>query len=250
MALPMLRDPSDLAPTDDPFPSTEWSLVARAAGKDDAARDAFARLCSQYWYPVYAYFRRRTGDVGQAEDLTQGLFTHLLDGDGVAAADRQQGRFRAFLVGCCRNYLVDQHRRSAAGKRGGAARHVPFDFAGAAERFRREPADDGDPERVFLRSWALTLLKRTSLAVRAEYAAAGRAAVFDRLRTAITGDPGAETYRAIGAEFGLTENAVKKAAQALRQRYAAELRRQIRETVADPGQVDDEIRELFTAVAG
>ena len=101
------------------FPSTQWSLVARAAGADGRARDAFAGLCSQYWYPVYAYFRRRTGSVDQAEELTQGFFAHLLDGDGVAAADRRQGRFRAFLVGCCRNYLVDQHRRAAAEKRGG-----------------------------------------------------------------------------------------------------------------------------------
>jgi DNA-directed RNA polymerase specialized sigma24 family protein len=246
----MPHDPSHSAPTDDAFPSTQWSLVARAAGTDGAAREAFAGLCAQYWYPVYAYFRRRTGSVDRAEDLTQGLFAHLLDGEGVAAADRRQGRFRGFLIGCCRNYLVDRHRRSTAAKRGGAARRVPLDFAAAAERFGREPADGGDAEKRFLRSWALTLLDGTAAAVRAEYDRVGRAALFDRLRTSLAGDPEAEKYRSIGDEFGLTENAIKKAAQQLRQRFAVELRRRILETVEHPGQVEEEIRELFAAVGG
>ncbi|MBO0701168.1 MAG: hypothetical protein J2P46_22415, partial [Zavarzinella sp.] len=132
----------------------------------------------------------------------------------------------------------------------GAARRVPLDFAAAAERFRREPADGGDAEKRFLRSWAVTLLDGTAAAVRAEYDRAGRGALFDRLRTSLTGDPEAEKYRVIGAEFGLTENAIKKAAQQLRQRYQVELRRRILETVAHPNQVDDEIRELFAAVGG
>jgi RNA polymerase sigma-70 factor (ECF subfamily) len=246
----MFRDSSEPVAPEDPFPSTQWSLIVRAAAGDTDSRTALAELCGRYWYPVYAFIRRRTGSAEQAEDLTQGFFAHLLDGDRIAGANPARGRFRAYLVGSCRNYLADRHRRAAAVKRGGAARRVPLDYAAAAHRFGREPETAGDPERLFLRAWALTVLERAGDAVRAEYAAAGRAPLFDRLRPALTGDPEAGRYRAIADEFDLTENAVKKAAQQLRQRYAAELRRQVGDTLADPREVDDEIRELFAAVSG
>lgn len=234
----------------DEFPSTQWSLVARAGGQQQAARQAVEELCNLYWYPVYSFFRRRAATVDAAEDLTQGFFTHLLDGELVAAADAKQGRFRAYLIGCCRNYMLDQHRRESAKKRGGAARRVPIDFAEAEARFRREPKTEGDPEKLFLRTWALTLIEQAVSAVRQEYAAAGKAPLFDRLRPALTRDPDAEGYRAIGDNLGLSENAVKKAAQELRKKYGVALRHRIRLTIASADDLDDEIRELFAAVAG
>jgi RNA polymerase sigma-70 factor (ECF subfamily) len=234
----------------DEFPSTHWSLVARAGGEQEAARQAVAELCKLYWYPVYSFFRRRAATLEAAEDLTQGFFTHLLDGELVAAADSTQGRFRAYLIGCCRNYMLDQHRREAAKKRGGGVRRLPIDFADAEARFRREPTADGDPDKLFLRTWAFTLIEQTMAAVRQEYTAAGRTALFDRLRPALACDPNADGYRAIGIDLGLSENAVKKAAQELRRRYGAELRHRIRQTIARADEVEDEIRELFAAVAG
>jgi RNA polymerase sigma factor (sigma-70 family) len=237
-------------PRADDFPSTQWSLIARAGGNEPNAQAALAVLCEQYWYPVYSFFRRRAASVDAAEDLTQGFFAHLLDGGMVARADESQGRFRSYLIGCCQNYLVDHLRREGAQKRGGKVRRVPIDLAEAEARFRKEPAATDDPERQFLRNWAFTLMEQTAAAVRREYADAGRTALFDRLRSSLCGDLDAEGYRSIGGELGLSENAVKKAAQELRRRYGAELRYRIRQTIARPGELEDEIRELFTAVGG
>jgi DNA-directed RNA polymerase specialized sigma24 family protein len=235
---------------DDAFPSTHWSLVARAGRDNDTAPDALSKLCSQYWYPIYAFFRRRSTSVPEAEDLTQGFFAHLLDGDLVAEAKPAVGRFRGYLIACCRHYLVDQHRRQGAVKRGVSARRVSIDFAEAERRYRREPADGGDPDRLFVRNWAFALIEQAEQSVRAEYVLADRGTLFDRLRPALVGDPNSERYRVIGREFGLTPNAVKMVAQQMRERYAAELRRCIAQTVARPEDLEEEIRELFVAVAG
>lgn len=237
-------------PGGDDFPSTQWSLVARAGGKREVARDALAQLCAHYWYPVYALFRRLSSNVQEAEDLSQGFFAHLLDGELVAAADPEAGRFRSYLAGCCKNYMRDRHRRSAAKKRGGSYRRVPIDFIEAEKRFRREPSHVDDPERLFVRNWAFALIEQAEKATRQSYARAGRGDLFDRLRPTIAGDPAAERYRAIAAEFGISENVVKKTVQQIRQRYSSELRRRIAQTIIHPGEVDDEIRELFAAVRG
>ena len=234
----------------DDFPSTQWSLVVRAGGKRDVAHDALAELCAHYWYPVYALFRRRSSTVQEAEDLTQGFFTHLLDGELVAAADPGVGRFRAYLAGCCKNYMLDRHRRRSAKKRGGSGRRVPFDFVEAERRYGREPSHVDDPERLFVRNWAFALIEQAEKAIRHNYAETGRANLFDRLRPAIAGDPTADRYRTIAAEFGLSENAVKKTVQQMRQRYSSELRRRIAQTMVRPDEVEDEIRELFAAVRG
>ena len=242
--------PTSPEPTSrDAFPSTHWSLVA-LAGDPNTAQDALSKLCRQYWYPIYAFFRRRSASVSEAEDLTQGFFAHLLDGDLVADAKPAIGRFRGYLISCCRHYLVDQHRRNVAVKRGASARRVSIDFVAAERRYRKEPADGGDPERLFVRNWAFALIEQAEKSVRTEYALADRGALFDRLRPALVGDPNSERYRVVGLEFGLTPNAVKMVAQQMRERYAAELRRRIAQTVARPEDVDEEIRELFVAVAG
>jgi RNA polymerase sigma-70 factor (ECF subfamily) len=234
----------------DLFPSTQWSLVARAGGRDGASCAALGELCGRYWYPIYAFFRRWSRTREEAEDLTQGFFEHLLAGESLAAVTPAHGKFRGFLLACARHYVVDQHRRNTAARRGGDVRTVALDFRAAADRFDREPAHDGDPDRLFLRSWAMTLLDRTAAALRADYTFRDRADLFDRLRPALAGDPDAGSYREAGEALGMTENAVKKAAQELRRRYGEELRRQIADTVSDPGDVDDELRDLFAAVSG
>jgi DNA-directed RNA polymerase specialized sigma24 family protein len=244
--MPTTPDPTSR----DDFPSTHWSLVELAAGDRDTAKEALSKLCSQYLYPIYAFFRRRSRSVPEAEDLTQGFFAHLLEGDLVAEAKPAVGRFRGYLIACCQHYLADYHRRSGAAKRGGANRLVSIDYADAERRYRREPDGGGDPERLFVRNWAFALIEQAEKSVRAEYVLVKRGDLFDRLRPALIGDPTAERYRVIGLEFGLTPNAVKMVAQQMRERYAAELRRRIAQTVARPEDVDEEIRELFAAVAG
>lgn len=230
------------------FATTRWSLVA--AARDPAApeaRQALAELCGLYWYPVYAYVRRRGHDHHAAEDLTQAFFARLLEKHDVAAADRTRGRFRSFLLTACQHFLANRHDHETAKKRGGGAVHVSLDLDRASERFAREPAVDDSPERAFGRLWALDLLGRTVEALRGEYADSGRARLFDELKACLTGGAGAG-YAELAERLGLTEGAVKVAVHRLRQRYRDRLRGAIAETVASPKEVDDEIRDLFAAL--
>jgi RNA polymerase sigma-70 factor (ECF subfamily) len=230
------------------FATTRWSLVA-AAGDPAAprAREALADLCRAYWFPVYAYARRRGHDHHAAQDLTQGFFARLLEKNDLAAADRTRGRFRSFLLTACQHFLANQHDHDTAKKRGGGRAHVPIDCTGADSRTTFEPAADDDPERVFDREWALGLLDRAVGELRAEYAASGRAKLFDALKDALAG--GADVpYAEKARELGMTEGAVKVAVHRLRQRYRDRLRGLIADTVATPEEVDDEIRDLFAAL--
>jgi RNA polymerase sigma factor (sigma-70 family) len=232
------------------FATTRWSLVA--AAQDPAApesRQALADLCAAYWYPVYAYVRRRGHNHHQAQDLTQAFFARLLEKNDLAAADRTRGRFRTFLLTACQHFLANRHDHETAKKRGGGRTHVPLDFAGADDRYAREPAHDDTPERLFDRRWALDLLDRTLAELRAEYEESGRGKLFDALKGTLTGGAG-EGYAELADRLGLTEGAVKVAVHRLRQRYRDRLRAVIAETVEKPEDVDDEVRDLFTALGG
>jgi RNA polymerase sigma factor (sigma-70 family) len=230
------------------FATTRWSLVA--AARDPSApdaRQALADLCGLYWYPVYAYVRRREHDHHRALDLTQGFFARLLEKHDLASADRARGRFRSFLLAACQHYLVNQHDHETARKRGGGRAHVPLPFGDAAGRFASEPAHSDTPEKEFDRRWALELLARAVDGLRAEYAESGRAKLFDALKECLTGGAGVN-HAGLAEQLGMTAGAVKVAIHRLRQRYRDRLRALIAETVASPDEVDEEIRDLFAAL--
>ena len=220
------------------------------AAAGDAAGEvrsrALADLCRLYWYPVYAHVRRRTPDQHQAEDLTQAFFARLLEKNDLAAADPARGRFRTFLLTACQHFLANQHDHDTAQKRGGGLRPLSINFGEGEKRFTREPADRVTPEAEFERRWALTLLAETLAELRAEYAEAGKAELFDILKGTLTGEGAA--YRELGGRLKLTEGAVKVAVHRLRQRYREKLRAIIAETVNSASDVDDEIRDLFAAL--
>jgi RNA polymerase sigma factor (sigma-70 family) len=227
------------------FATTRWSLVAAAKGP--AARQALAELCGLYWYPVYAFVRRRGHPADDAGDLTQEFFARLIEKGGIAGADPAKGRFRSYLLGACRHFLANEHDRAAAQKRGGGRAVGSLDLADAERRYAAEPADGRTPEQVFERRWALTLLDGVLAGLRAEYGTAGQGVLFDRLKSSLAGDAG--PYAELAADLGLTEGAVKVAAHRLRRRYRDRLRTAIAETVATPEEVDAEIRDLFAALA-
>jgi RNA polymerase sigma-70 factor (ECF subfamily) len=230
------------------FPSSNWSLIAHAAGDDpEPARQALADLCRRYWYPVYAFVRRQLENVHDAEDATQGFFAHLLANNVVAAVDPARGRFRTYLLACCKNYLAKHRRAERAEKHGGRVAILNLDFVWAVARYAREPIDASDPDRLFLRRWAFTLLEETFAELEQEYQADGRSELFARLRSALIDDQ-APTYAAIGQEIGMSESAVKKAAQRMRERFGVVLRRRVADTLDDSTTVEDEIRDLFAAV--
>ncbi len=210
------RDPQ-AHPTES-FPTTRWSLVLGARDDSGAeAQAALAELCSTYWYPLYAFIRRKGHSPEDSQDLTQTYFARLLEKGVIASADRRKGRFRAFLRTDCQHFLIDQYRRKAA--RGGKARPISIDARDAEGRYRFEPADDMGPDRLFDRAWAMTLLDRVLELLAAEYAARARSEVFDRLKVVLTGGKGAVPSATLAAQLGMTESAVNVAVHRLRKRY-------------------------------
>jgi RNA polymerase sigma-70 factor (ECF subfamily) len=231
------------------FPTTHWSLVLAASDRGaPSAREALAELCQAYWFPLYAYIRRRGHDPDGAQELTQDLFVRLVEKEVLAAADPARGRFRAFLRAVCADFLANRRDWECARKRGGDRHFIPIDVAEAEGRYRAEPVHELTAERIFDRSWALTLLGRVLDLLRHEYGEAGQAAAFAALSPVLTEGAGAVPYAALAARLGTTEGAVRVAVHRLRRRYGALLRTEIAATVDDPAEVDDEIRDLFAAL--
>lgn len=222
-----------------------------AAGDLDApeAREALATLCTAYWYPIYAYIRRQGRAPSEAEDFAQDFFAYLLDRGVLAKADPERGRFRAFLRTVCARHLAADRDRANAQKRGGGRPALPIDMLDGENRYAREPAHELTPERIFDRTWAVTLLARVYDELRREYDDAGRAATFEELRKILTGGDEPSSYGAIASRLGTTQGAVRVAIHRLRRRYGVLLRQEIAATVDSPGQIDDEIRALFAALA-
>ncbi len=232
------------------FRTTRWSLVVAARGDGTAeAREALAALCSDYWYPLYAFVRRRGHDPAAAEDLVQGFFARLLEKGDLVAVDPCKGRLRSFLLASCSHYLANQSDRDRAAKRGGGRVTFPIDRLDGERRYAREPSHDLTPERLFERQWALTLLDRVLGRLEADMASVGKARHFAALRPALLGAGQRAPYAAIAAGLGLTEQAARAAATRLRRRYRELLREEVAGTLGDPAEVDDEIRSLFSVLA-
>ena len=247
-----MSEPRADLPPDAAFPTTWWSrVVAAGDASDSRARDALADLCRAYWYPIYAFIRRKGFDAEAALDLTQDYFARLLEGDVLAAADGAKGRFRAFLRADCGFFLAHRRERDAARKRGGGVVVVSIDARDAEGRYLREPADDDlTPDRHFDRTWALGLLDAVLDRLALEHAEAGQAGRFEALKEALGGPGRSVPYAMLAARLGTTEAAVQAAVSRLRKRYRALLREQIAATLDDPtdAHIDAEIRDLFTAL--
>jgi RNA polymerase sigma-70 factor (ECF subfamily) len=218
-----------------------------AAGRRGSAagEEALARLCSHYWYPVFAFIRRRGCSVDEAQDLTQGFFARLIEKGDLAAADRNRGRFRSFLLTACRHYLANERDRARARKRGGGRAPLSIDVVAAEGRYERALADAQTPERLYDRQWCLALLEGVLETLRTEYAAAGRREVFERLAEFLTAGEAAGTHADAARELEMSAGAVKVAVHRLRRRYREELRRRVADTLGSEDDVEDEIRYLL-----
>jgi RNA polymerase sigma-70 factor (ECF subfamily) len=231
------------------FASTHWSMVLAARGGDGPGVDAaLAALCQAYWYPLYAYARRRGYGADDAQDLTQGFFTQLIDKHYLDAADSERGRFRAFLLTAFKRFLYREQHHALAEKRGGRRGILPLDFERGESRFLCEPVTTATAESIFERQWALTLLERAMTQLRAEFEDAGKRDGFEQLKVFLTGETGAPSYQEVASALGTTEGAVKVAVHRLRRRFRDILLAEIAQTVAAPPDVDDELRQLFAAV--
>jgi DNA-directed RNA polymerase specialized sigma24 family protein len=232
------------------FETTRWSVVLLARdGDGTAARAALAALCATYWYPLYAFVRRKGYDVEAAEDLVQGFFARLLEKGDLVAVERGKGKFRSFLMAACDHYLANQADLHRARKRGGGRSPISIDRLAAEGRYGCEPAHNLTAERLFERQWALALLDHVLKSLAAEMTRAGKERQFKALQPALLGGAKRTPYSAIAAELGLTEQAARAAAHRLRVRYRELIRAEVARTVDDPADLDEEIQALFAAIA-
>jgi len=233
------------------FTTTHWSVVLAAQEEESPrAADALAQLCQTYWYPLYAYLRRRGHDHHAAQDLTQEFFARLLEKNFLAAVRRERGKFRWFLLSAMKCFLANEWNREHAARRGRRHAFVSFDEETAEVRYRHELADHTTPDKLFDQSWAMTLLEQAREQLQREYDSSSRGQVFDQLKIFLSGDRAPISHAEAGTALGLNEGAVKVAVHRLRQRYRDCLREQIAQTVSTPAEVDEEIRQLFAAFAG
>ena len=238
------------APGEQSFRTTHWSQVLAAGDQDSIhGQEALARLCHTYWLPVYAFVRRHGQAPEQAKDLTQDFFATFLEKNSVARAVRERGRFRCFLMAAVENFLRNVVDRNKAEKRGGGRPLVSLDEQSAEASYLAEPADELDPARHFELRWALTILERVMQRLREEYLQHGRGDLFDELVTHLWGDTDSIPYSELAERFGLSEGNIKITAHRLRQSYRALLREEIAQTVAQPAEIDDEIRYLMRVVS-
>jgi RNA polymerase sigma factor (sigma-70 family) len=231
------------------FQTTRWSVIFAARdGEAEEAKQALAALCGAYWYPLYAFVRRKGHDAETAQDLVQGFFARLLEHRDLESVDRGKGKFRSFLMAACAHYLANQRDHERAKKRGGPKVAISIDGLSAEGRYRCEPAHQLTAERLFEKQWALTLLDRVIERLEAEMSQAGKARQFAALKPALLGGAARAPFAQIGAELGISEDAARAAAHRLRRRYRDLLRNEVARTVDDPAQVEEEIAALFSAL--
>ena len=231
------------------FATTHWSVVL-AAGRPKSAsyRQALEALCRTYWFPLYAYLRRHGCNSDQAQDYTQAFFTALLAKGGLDLADPKRGKFRSFLLASLKHFLSNERARARAKKRGGGRKALSLDFENAESQYALEPRDELSPEKLFERSWALTVLDRTMARLEAEAVKTNKKKLFECLKSYLIADKSSAPYRDVADKLDITEGAVRVAVHRLRRRYRELLRDEIAQTVTSDDQIDEEIRDLFNAL--
>jgi RNA polymerase sigma-70 factor (ECF subfamily) len=224
-------------------------VVLTAREKDGAAaQEALASLCSTYWYPLYAFIRRRGSTPHEAEDLTQGFFFRFLERHSLGSVQPAAGKFRSFLLACLKNFLGNERERAQAQRRGGGQSLVPLSGSDAETRYALEPADPRTPEAVFDRRWAFAVLEQTMTELRREYITAGKSDLFEALQGFLPGGLGDASRTDVAAKRSVSVGAIDVAVHRLRQRFGVRLREQVAQTVSSEAEVEEEIRYLISMI--
>jgi len=231
------------------FATTHWSVVVDAGQSDSPkASQAMAQLCQNYWYPLYAYVRRKGYQAPDAQDLTQEFFARLLARNYVTGADRGRGKFRSYLIGTLEHFLAKEWRRAHAQKRGGGRAVFSMDEVDAENRYLLEPAHELTPAKIFDRRWATTLLEQAMMRLGEECRTEHKAELFEKVKPLLSGDSAEVSYAEMARSLNMSEGAFKVAVHRLRQRYGELVRAEIAQTVADPIEVEQELQELLTVL--
>jgi RNA polymerase sigma factor (sigma-70 family) len=239
------------APGGEWFASTHWSVVLAAKeGSSQTASEALEELCRTYWPPLYAFIRREGHDEAEAKDLTQEFFLRLIDREFLQHLRHQRGKFRSFLLTFLKHFLMEQRGKAQTQKRGGGMTIISIDYLAEQGSFLHEAVDRFSPDQVFERRWAQTVFQVALNRLQEEYVQNGRGPFFDLLKEFQPRETGAPSYAEIATRFEMTEAAVKSAVQRMRQRHREILREEIANTVANPHEIDDEIRHLREVLSG
>ena len=233
------------------FRTTRWSVVLLSAQSQvPGSKAALAELCKLYWFPLYAFVRRRGYYPADAQDLAQGFFLHLLEHKSLAEVDPRKGKFRSFLLASFQNYISNQAQRAHSLKRGAEYEFVSLDWETAETRYRLEPADYLTAEIIFDARWAMTLLEHVMTQVERSYAAEGKSSTFEALKMFLRlGDSRPlPTYEEMSQKLNIGVASVKTLVHRLRKRYSTILREEVARTVSDPAEVDAEIHSLCDAL--
>jgi RNA polymerase sigma factor (sigma-70 family) len=241
-----IREAEASHPADYRFATTHWTTVL-TAGHTPSPQTlaALEKLCQTYWYPLYAFARRRGHAAHDAQDVVQSFFTHLLEHHGLKHVEQGHGKFRAYLLGAFRHFLANDWDHASADKRGGGKLILSLESLGPESRYAQDLADDAHPEKLYERAWATTLLQQVHDRLREECAQHGKSDRFTALEPFLTGEKCEATYAEIGRHLNLAEGSVKAEVHRLRKRYRTLLRIEIAHTVATPDLISDELRELM-----
>ena len=231
------------------FATTHWSVILAAGdASSPRAQAALEALCRAYWYPLYAYVRRKGHDADDAQDLTQEFFARLLARNYLSVADRNKGKFRSFLLGSLEHFLAREWTKAHAQKRGGGQAVLSLDETDAENRYLLEPAHELTAEKIFDRRWATTLLDQAMSRLREECVANHKGDLFGKVESFLSGEKGEASYADVAAALKMSEGAIKVAVHRLRQRYGELVRAEIAQTVASPKEVDEELQYLFSVL--
>ncbi|MBX3737961.1 MAG: sigma-70 family RNA polymerase sigma factor [Candidatus Didemnitutus sp.] len=228
--------------TPDGFDSTNWSLIVSAQRNTDQGA-ALNLLCQRYWRPIYVFARREGLAAHDAEDATQEFFAHILERAWLDRADVARGSFRGFLRTLLRHFLANRRRVAAAAKRGGGPVRLA-ELAADRDELEQVAATDLDPALAYDRMWALSVRRLALERLGAEQSDAAHARRFAALRPFLVRAPASEDYDRLAAELGQTRNQLSVALHRLSRRYTELIRAEVRSTLANPADVDTELRQL------
>jgi RNA polymerase sigma factor (sigma-70 family) len=245
------KSPVPFLATAPAFFTTHWSVVVAAGQSASATSEAaLAELCRVYWYPLYAFVRRKGYSPHDAQDLTQAFFARLLEKNYFAHADQERGRFRTYLLTALTHFLADEWNKARRQKRGGGQAVISFDAASAEERYRLEPVDQLDAARLYERRWVTTLFETVLTRLGEEFRDSGKNELFTTLKHCLPAESNESSYFEIAARLKMTESTVKQTVHRMRLRYRELFREEIAQTVAGPGEVEDELKHIFAVLSG
>ena len=233
------------------FATTHWSVVLKAGDNTSPdAAEALERLCRTYWFPLYAYVRRKGRSPEDAQDLTQEFFAQFLEKNSFSHARRERGRFRSFLLTSLQNFLSHEWESACAQKRGGGQRPVVWDEASAERRYELEAVSHLSPDKIFEQRWALALFQHALSQLRSEFEGAGKARHFHEFKRFLTERADDGEYGAIASRLGMSAGAVSTSICRMRERYAALVKEGIAHTVSNAADIEDELRYLIGLLGG